>query len=1085
MTGLRWGMAGVLVLGLGVVGPGAAAAQEEAGRDKGRAVSVTLITGDRVTVRGGDEELVSVEPGPGRRQVKFRTARSDEGLSVVPADQEQALGSGLLDPRLFSVTTLAAGGLDDVTSDEIPLLVTYQASAPRAALAGAKVVRELPVINGSAVRVAKSKAAAFTAQRNRGVAKIWLDGRRKISLDRSVAQIGAPAAWQAGYTGKNVRVAVLDTGVDATHPDLAGQVAAARNFTSEAADDLVGHGTHVASTIAGTGAGYRGVAPDAKVLDAKVCGVEFCSESAIIAGMEWAAREQRAQVINVSLGGPDDPGIDPVEATVGTLTAETGALFVVAAGNAGPEARTVDSPGSADAALTVGATDRSDRTAIFSSRGPRVGDGGIKPDLSAPGVGIVAARAAKAIIGTPVGDRYLQLSGTSMAAPHVAGAAALLAEQHTAWRAAELKGALTASAEPSGSVFEQGSGRVDVARAITSDLSSVPTSLSFGATPPPPAAEPLVRELTYRNPGSTAITLDLTGSLAGPDGGAPRAVRFGSPRVTVPAGGSATVEVIVDTDFDGPAGHYTGRVTATSGTTRVITPIAMTKTGRMHVLTVKHLGPDGAPIAGQTGVHGPTGMDHTWIRGSETSVRLAEGEYVLDGLISIHRTGLSYDRYELVDPSFVLDRDTTVVVDARQAKPVGTKLPRAEVAPISAHVGWVYAFAEGGGFSGGVANFEATDGFDGIHVGRLGDAEEDPLFSATVSSQWAVPGTDGSFNNSPVFYGLVQRRTGSFWDGYQRTVKDSELAKVITQQNGRAGQQVFRMMFGLLPGMSSGVGAEAPFDLPSTSTAYVEAEARWPVIVEQVVPDPDPEAPWPSVVSRWYGDDQITYRSGKTYRERWNAAAFGPLFTRASPATRTGNRLEIFGFAFADQDGHGIDSMTDTAQTELYRDGELISRSDDVLAVAATAPSQPAWFELRSKGTRPPSTGDLTPEFDARWTFRSQDTGDQTVQLPLPTVRYRPAVDATNQVRRTPVSKLPLEFVTSQGPVDPKKVELQVSGDDGRSWQPAKVVRSGRSFVAVFRTPPGATSVSLKVKATAADQSTAELSTIRAYGLKN
>nr|WP_258545112.1 S8 family serine peptidase [Micromonospora provocatoris] len=76
-----------------------------------------------------------------------------------------------------------------------------------------------------------------------------------MTLDHSVPQIGAPTAWAAGYTGKGVRVAVLDTGVDLTHPDLAGKVAESRNFTEEAnPDDIVGHGTHVASTIAGSGA---------------------------------------------------------------------------------------------------------------------------------------------------------------------------------------------------------------------------------------------------------------------------------------------------------------------------------------------------------------------------------------------------------------------------------------------------------------------------------------------------------------------------------------------------------------------------------------------------------------------------------------------------------------------------------------------------------------------------------------------------------------------------------------------------------------------------------------------------------------
>ena len=151
-------------------------------------------------------------------------------------------------------------------------------------------------------------------------------------------------------------------------------------------------------------------------------------DSSIIAGMEWAAHSG-AKVVSMSLGGDPTDGTDPMSQAVNDLTAETGALFVVAAGNAGA-ARTVGSPGAAASALTVGAVDRDDNLAEFSSRGPRLGDNGLKPEITAPGVGIVAARAAGTTMGTPVDDAYTTASGTSMATPHVAGAAAILAQEH-------------------------------------------------------------------------------------------------------------------------------------------------------------------------------------------------------------------------------------------------------------------------------------------------------------------------------------------------------------------------------------------------------------------------------------------------------------------------------------------------------------------------------------------------------------------------------------------------------------------------------------------------------------------------------
>ncbi|HEV7962416.1 MAG TPA: S8 family serine peptidase, partial [Actinoplanes sp.] len=347
--------------------------------------TVTLITGDRVTVQ--PDGSLAVTAGPGRAGMRFLSQKIKDHRYVYPADTLALLRSGRVDQRLFDVTALTGFGYTDQSAD-LPLLVAYPkanktkgAAALRSAttVGGAKVVRDLGVVNALAVRAdRKARASLWNSLTRRtgkerslasGVDHIWLDGKRKISLDVSVPQIGAPEAWKVGLDGTGVTVAILDTGIDATHPDLAGQIKGTENFTdTPSTDDTVGHGTHVASIIAGTGAAsggkYRGVAPGAKLLMGKVCGDAFCDESAILAGMAWAAPQ--AQVINMSLGGGDEPGIDPLEEAVNTLTAQYGALFVIAAGNAGGFAP-VSSPATADAALAVGAVDDQDQLADFSS----------------------------------------------------------------------------------------------------------------------------------------------------------------------------------------------------------------------------------------------------------------------------------------------------------------------------------------------------------------------------------------------------------------------------------------------------------------------------------------------------------------------------------------------------------------------------------------------------------------------------------------------------------------------------------------------------------------------------------------------
>src|SRR6266550_3440307 len=210
-------------------------------------------------------------------------------------------------------------------------------------------------------------------------------------LNESVPSLAIPPVWRSGFLGTGTRIAIVDTGAD-HHADFGDRIAAVRDFTGGRGLDDVGHGTHVAGIVAGAGRVYRGVSPKATLVDAKALSICGGTADTVLAALSWASR-QSVDVINLSLGGPGDP-TDPLSREVDALSAE-GILVCVAAGNSGPGAGTIGSPGCAAGAITVGATDKMRRIAEYSSRGPVPRLSVHKPDLVAIGGGTTAEAACR------------------------------------------------------------------------------------------------------------------------------------------------------------------------------------------------------------------------------------------------------------------------------------------------------------------------------------------------------------------------------------------------------------------------------------------------------------------------------------------------------------------------------------------------------------------------------------------------------------------------------------------------------------------------------------------------------------------
>ena len=269
---------------------------------------------------------------------------------------------------------------------------------------------------------------------------VWPDLQTQAWLDRSVYQIGADALWAFNLTGAGVKIAILDTGIAAEHEMLSGRVVATADFTGSYGYDGHGHGTHVAGIAAGDGQ-YTGVAPGAQIYSGKVLNDQGYGQlSWLIEGLQWAI-ENNVDVISLSLGatysGSPEEQLNSPEVRKIEEAVASGITVVVASGNCGNGCGSftgVTTPGIARDAITVGAVDRESNWLPFSGGGTI--DNYIKPDVAAPGKDICSS----------IPGGYACWSGTSMATPHVAGAAVLLKQYDPSLSPGAVKAALEQSA---------------------------------------------------------------------------------------------------------------------------------------------------------------------------------------------------------------------------------------------------------------------------------------------------------------------------------------------------------------------------------------------------------------------------------------------------------------------------------------------------------------------------------------------------------------------------------------------------------------------------------------------------------------
>ncbi|MFC5635419.1 S8 family peptidase [Streptomyces bullii] len=1052
--------AAAVALAAGMTSPASAKGEPAGGVSQASSLSakhrITLITGDRVAV-DAKGRVVGLERAKGREGIPVQIRKIDGHTLVIPADVARLIATGKLDQRLFDVTELNKAATRKSQKQGLKVIVGYKGTAANAKAEvrdAGKLRASLKSLNADAVQTPQEDApelwdAVTNGDRTAsGIAHVWLDGVRKASLDKSVAQIGAPKAWAAGYDGKGVKIAVLDTGVDATHPDLKGQVVAEKNFSpSPGTNDKVGHGTHVASIAAGTGAKsggkYKGVAPGAKILNGKVLSDEgFGNDSEILAGMEWAVAEG-ADVINMSLGGGDSAEIDPLEAAVNKLSEDKGVLFAIAAGNEGDFGeQTIGSPGSAAAALTVGAVDDKDKLASFSSRGPGM-DGALKPDVTAPGVDITAASAKGNDIAKEVGEKpagYMSISGTSMATPHVAGAAAILKQQHPEWKYTELKGALTGSTKGGKyTPFQQGSGRVQVDKAVKQTVIADPVSVSFGVQQWPHTDDkPVTKQLTYRNLGTKDVTLALSATATNPKGQAAPAgfFKLGATKVTVPAGGKAAVDVTVNTKLGGTVdGAYSAYVTATGGGQTVRTAAAVQREVESYDVTLKFLDRAGSATKNyDTSLVGLSGLaKEKWFSPYDAdgtvTARVPKGSYVLNSAVYVSDDPEKYEGADwLAQPKLSVTKNTTITVDARKAKPVTITVPDAAAKSEFASADFT---VESGNSSYGFGWW--LDSYDNFRSGHLGPQVTD----GSLTQQWDGHWSKGDKEEYDTTIGGKVKQLAT---GYTRHYKASELATVKANLGAAAsGKKGAVSAVGWLPESTGASSIGIQQTLPGTRTLHLSTVSgvKWELDFQQYG-GVDAEG-WPITEAYYTLGGAQTFKAGQTYSKTFNTAVFGPHLNADFGLYRDGNA--IFGLLplFADGHKHAGSSLFSSVNTTLYRNGTKVGSNDDPLfgEKEFKVPSGDAEYKLTTSVKRSVKVAAASTRIDASFTFRSKKT--DFAKLPASTVRFNAKTGLDSKVPADKKVSIPVEVQGSAKGSNLKSLSVYVSYDYGQTWKKVTV----------------------------------------------
>jgi len=641
----------------------------------------------------------------------------------------------------------------------------------------------------------------------------------------------------------------------------------------------------------------------------------------------------------------------------------------------------------------------------------------------------------------------------------------------------------SAAPNPGLTVFEQGTGRVDVAAAVASTVSASPANLFAGVVAWPHDDDQLVaRTLTYTNSGAGPITLDLSADLRGPDGTAAPGGMFtlSARTVTVPAHGSAEVTLTTDTRAGTEDGIYSGTLVATSGGATVRTPVAVNREGEVYdvkLTFLDHRGEQTSEYAYRlVGLGAPDEYTHYDASGSVV-LRVPKGEYLLDAQVLTDFGHRETHRTDFVEPRIVVDGPEEYVLDARDGVTPGFVVDDPDARTGPAYVSYSADTARGQ-----IGGHYIVSKYDGYFV-RPSRTSAPGAFEFGFEALMAEPNATGGglgFYASPYLYNLRKTTDGVVPAELVYRVTNGELAKVRSTHSVATPGKV-------------GVRAMVTMPLPYTLTEYYTPDTDWyPTFYET---DRGQEALLTGTIGNTVAP--VSYRRGTTTEERWNTGVFGPGLPLATQRpgfarlfddeyfARRGDTLQVLVPMHSDQNlGRDSGPVGAEGATSLLRDGQVVAESGYAGSLRTELPPEPATYTLRTTATQ---AGPLSTEIDTEWTFTSGHAeGTATTRIPVLAMRFAPNLDDHNAAPAGRPFRFPVHLQRN-GAASPGRTNtptVDVSYDDGTSWCKAKVTRSGGTWIVEVDHPRDAQFVSLRSSVSDQHGNVTKQTIIHAYALR-